>query len=337
MMVQLWSLYGALVVRFSSCFDLYDFMYSCCECKRRLGEWELCGPVLQLRLGLQPEAQELQQIQQVERVHPSVSVEQVAKEPAHAPVGSARTQSMHAAEVKSTMALHQRHGKPYVVACFGGCFHLIQGSVDAFTLYKISDCLMTGDRLWRPQACLPPAVTAVLIAFLNTVTAFQTLLQELAASRKQHEDQQAAQAAAREAALAPARKLAATLVLKGYKLTLPEVHVGDKKPYVDQEGCMHWPVMLVYPETGQQDVIQDWHEDDLVEDHLDVVSVITLIIKPSGFQGCFCATHCMRMTVADHRHVVSVITLVLKPIGCKGCFCATHCMRMTWTQMIWMW
>jgi hypothetical protein len=97
-------------------------------------------------------------------------------------------------------------------------------------------------------------------------------LQELAASRKQHEDQLAAQAAAREAALAPARKLAAALVLKGYRLSLPEVHVGTKKPYVDKDGCMHWPVMLVFPETGQQDVIEDWHEEDLVADHLDVVS-----------------------------------------------------------------
>jgi hypothetical protein len=31
----------------------------------KLGEWELCGQLLQLGLGLEPEAQELQQIQQV--------------------------------------------------------------------------------------------------------------------------------------------------------------------------------------------------------------------------------------------------------------------------------
>lgn len=95
--------------------------------------------------------------------------------------------------------------------------------------------------------------------------------QELAASRKQHEDQQAAQAAAREAALAPSRKLAAAIVLKGYRLTLPEVHVGSKQPYVDKQGALHWPVMLLYPETGQQDVIEDWHEEDLVAEHLDVM------------------------------------------------------------------
>ncbi|KAF6259158.1 hypothetical protein COO60DRAFT_1622080 [Scenedesmus sp. NREL 46B-D3] len=99
----------------------------------------------------------------------------------------------------------------------------------------------------------------------------QQIQQELAASRKQHEDQQAAQAAAYEAALAPARRLAAALVLKGYRCTLPEVHVGAKKPYVDSDGAMHWPVMLVFPETGQQDVIEDWHEHDLVAEHLDVM------------------------------------------------------------------
>lgn len=101
-------------------------------------------------------------------------------------------------------------------------------------------------------------------------------------ARKQHEDQLAAQAAAQEAALAPARKLAAALVLKGYRLTVPEVHVGAKRPYVDSQGAMHWPVLLMYPETGQQDVIEDWHEEDLVADHLDVVSLYAEVLG-SGF------------------------------------------------------
>lgn len=95
--------------------------------------------------------------------------------------------------------------------------------------------------------------------------------QDLKLERQKHADQLAAQVAASEAALAPARRLAATLIFKGYKLTLPQVHVGNKRPYVDAEGSIHWPVLLMYPETGQQDVIEDWHEDDTVADHLDVV------------------------------------------------------------------
>eukprot|EP00878_Enallax_costatus_P030282 GHUV01032957.1.p1 GENE.GHUV01032957.1~~GHUV01032957.1.p1 ORF type:complete len:285 (+),score=43.68 GHUV01032957.1:425-1279(+) len=94
---------------------------------------------------------------------------------------------------------------------------------------------------------------------------------DLQLERQKHADQLAAQAAAKEAALAPARKLAATLIFKGYRLTTPQVQVGTKRPYVDSDGCVHWPVLLMYPETGQQDVIEDWHEDDSVAEHIDVV------------------------------------------------------------------
>lgn len=85
----------------------------------------------------------------------------------------------------------------------------------------------------------------------------------------------AARAAAEAAALAPYKQLAAALTLRGYKLTLPEVKVGARKPYVDAaDGSVHWPVLLMYPETGQQDVIEDWHEEDTVDAHLDVVGVV---------------------------------------------------------------
>lgn len=99
------------------------------------------------------------------------------------------------------------------------------------------------------------------------------LLQEMAAAKVKAAEQQAAKAAAEAAALAPARQLAAALILKGYRMTLPEVHVGARKPRIDPaDGSLHWPVLLLYPETGQQDVIEDWHEGDAVADHLDVVS-----------------------------------------------------------------
>jgi hypothetical protein len=30
-------------------------------------------------------------------------------------------------------------------------------------------------------------------------------------------------------------------------------------------------VLLIYPETMQQDVVEDWHEGETLADHLDVV------------------------------------------------------------------
>jgi hypothetical protein len=109
--------------------------------------------------------------------------------------------------------------------------------------------------------------------------------QDAAAAETKAAEAAAAAAAAQTAALAPSKQLAAALTLRGYKLTLPEVKVGARKPYVDGvDGAVHWPVLLMYPETGQQDVIEDWHEDDPVEAHLDVVSVLK---GWEGFQG-FC-------------------------------------------------
>eukprot|EP00775_Hariotina_reticulata_P012859 gene12859-12986_t len=102
--------------------------------------------------------------------------------------------------------------------------------------------------------------------------ALEPAAKELLQIQQEHKDQKAAQAAAREQALAPARQLAAALSLKGYKITLPQVHVGTRKPYLGaDDGAIHWPVLLMYPETGQQDVIEDWHEDDSVADHLNVM------------------------------------------------------------------
>eukprot|EP00878_Enallax_costatus_P042157 GHUV01049242.1.p1 GENE.GHUV01049242.1~~GHUV01049242.1.p1 ORF type:complete len:121 (-),score=8.82 GHUV01049242.1:30-392(-) len=113
-------------------------------------------------------------------------------------------------------------------------------------------------------------MTRLLCLDSNTV-------QDLQLERQKHADQLAAQAAAKEAALAPARKLAATLIFKGYRLTTPQVQVGTKRPYVDSDGCVHWPVLLMYPETGQQDVIEDWHEDDSVAEHIDVVGEMSCL------------------------------------------------------------
>lgn len=115
------------------------------------------------------------------------------------------------------------------------------------------------------QNLLMHPASAVLLCLLNP--------QEAAAAEVKAAEAAAAAAAAQAAALAPSKQLAAALTLRGYKLTLPEVKVGTRKPYVDGvDGSVHWPVLLMYPETGQQDVIEDWHEEDPVEAHLDVVS-----------------------------------------------------------------
>lgn len=46
---------------------------------------------------------------------------------------------------------------------------------------------------------------------------------------------------------------------------------GDRKPAVDEDGLVHWPVMFVYPETMQTDAVEDFVEADSLQQHLDVM------------------------------------------------------------------
>jgi Cns1/TTC4 Wheel domain len=46
---------------------------------------------------------------------------------------------------------------------------------------------------------------------------------------------------------------------------------GDRKPYQDADGLIHWPVMFVYPEAMQNDCIEDFSEAHTFRDHLDVM------------------------------------------------------------------
>ena len=46
---------------------------------------------------------------------------------------------------------------------------------------------------------------------------------------------------------------------------------GDRKPVVDEDGLVHWPVMFVYPETMQTDAVEDFVEADSLQQHLDVM------------------------------------------------------------------
>lgn len=55
------------------------------------------------------------------------------------------------------------------------------------------------------------------------------------------------------------------------QITTPEMSVDNRKPYVDEGGAVHWPMLLFYPEGMQQDVVEDACEEDTFAQHLDVV------------------------------------------------------------------
>lgn len=47
---------------------------------------------------------------------------------------------------------------------------------------------------------------------------------------------------------------------------------GQKKPTLDRNNILHWPVLLLYPEVMSSDFIEDFCETDMFSAHLDMIS-----------------------------------------------------------------
>ncbi|KAG2535194.1 tetratricopeptide repeat protein 4 homolog [Panicum virgatum] len=74
-------------------------------------------------------------------------------------------------------------------------------------------------------------------------------------------------------ALAAAKELAAAMEKRGVKLGKAAYQelTGVKKPKLDEQGTLHWPVLLLYPEVMSSDFIEDFPETDTLLPHLDVM------------------------------------------------------------------
>ncbi|KAL6779418.1 CNS1 [Auxenochlorella protothecoides x Auxenochlorella symbiontica] len=91
-------------------------------------------------------------------------------------------------------------------------------------------------------------------------------------SDEERTDAQRAEEEKRRAAekRAPARHLATAMLEKGWRVGRPQFSVGNRKPSIDADGAIHWPVIFFYPEASmQQDVIEDFSVTDTFRDHLD--------------------------------------------------------------------
>lgn len=47
---------------------------------------------------------------------------------------------------------------------------------------------------------------------------------------------------------------------------------GLRKPVLDKNNILHWPVVLVYPEVMSSDFIEGFCETDMFATHLDIIS-----------------------------------------------------------------
>jgi tetratricopeptide (TPR) repeat protein len=55
------------------------------------------------------------------------------------------------------------------------------------------------------------------------------------------------------------------------KICFPSFPDIQNKPYLDAEGIMHWPVIMVYPESGQVEFIEDFPEESPFSPFLDLM------------------------------------------------------------------
>jgi hypothetical protein len=79
-----------------------------------------------------------------------------------------------------------------------------------------------------------------------------------------------------EERVAPFQKAAAYIMACGYRVTRPQFGLDamgkTAKPWLDDDGLLHFPVMLFYPEAHPyHDVIQDCSEEHAISDHLNEV------------------------------------------------------------------
>ena len=55
------------------------------------------------------------------------------------------------------------------------------------------------------------------------------------------------------------------------KATFREL-IGLRKPVLDKNKILHWPVLLLYPKVMSSDLIEDFSETHMFSAHLDMIS-----------------------------------------------------------------
>ncbi|KAJ6825002.1 tetratricopeptide repeat protein 4-like protein [Iris pallida] len=92
-------------------------------------------------------------------------------------------------------------------------------------------------------------------------------------SRKKEEENRRAQISK---AVAEAKELASSIESRGLKLgkALYQELTGVKKPILDKNKILHWPVLLLYAEVMSSDFIEDFCECDMLSAHLDMISFL---------------------------------------------------------------
>ena len=54
-------------------------------------------------------------------------------------------------------------------------------------------------------------------------------------------------------------------------LSPEDPHPSGRRVHLDADGCLVWPVLFLYPEFGQTDLVEAFGEDQTFKEHLDVI------------------------------------------------------------------
>ncbi|GAB4818948.1 hypothetical protein N2152v2_005994 [Parachlorella kessleri] len=100
----------------------------------------------------------------------------------------------------------------------------------------------------------------------------QKYREQAGAERRRNAEREAAEAARQERLRGPAGQLAQALLSRGWRVGRPQFKIGDRRPYLDTSGLVHWPALFFYPEASMSsDTLEDFCEKDTFRDHLDVM------------------------------------------------------------------
>ena len=50
-----------------------------------------------------------------------------------------------------------------------------------------------------------------------------------------------------------------------WQILITNTLAGSRKPFQDEDGVIHWPLIFVYPETMQNDIVEDAKETDTLK------------------------------------------------------------------------
>ena len=70
----------------------------------------------------------------------------------------------------------------------------------------------------------------------------------------------------------PARELCDAILGRGIKIGRPQFAIGSRKPHLESDLSLTWPVLFFYPEASMaQDAIEEFHEEDTFAEHLNIM------------------------------------------------------------------